>query len=54
VAGTVVEMYRGSFEGDFGMAADALFRDPDDWFERGEGELAVVADRVQVLVDQRD
>lgn len=49
VSGTAVEVDRDTFEADFGIAADALFEDPDAWFADAEGEVAIAADRIEVL-----
>ncbi|NEM08277.1 hypothetical protein [Geodermatophilus normandii] len=52
VTGTVVQVQRDGFEQDFGVAADELFEDADGWFEQAEGQIAVSADRIEVL-DER-
>jgi hypothetical protein len=48
VAGTVVEVTRGTFEGDFGIAADAVFEDPGEWLSDAEGEVALAAVSIEV------
>ncbi|MGY1669139.1 hypothetical protein [Geodermatophilus sp. SYSU D00710] len=52
VSGTVVEVQRDSFEQDFGIAADELFDDPDAFFSTFDGEVAIAADRAEVLQEQ--
>ena len=48
VSGTVVRVQRDTFEQDFGIAVDELVDDPDV-FDTVEGEVAVAADRIEVL-----
>ncbi|WNV77666.1 hypothetical protein [Geodermatophilus sp. DSM 44513] len=52
VSGTVVQVQRDTFEQDFGIAADELFDDPDVFFDTFDGEVAMAADRVEVLQEQ--
>lgn len=54
VSGTVVQVQRDTFEQDFGIAADELFDDPDVFFNTFEGEVAIAADRIEVLQEQTD
>ncbi|WP_116452301.1 hypothetical protein [Blastococcus litoris] len=54
VSGTVVEVRRDSFEQEFGIAADELFDDADAFFSDFEGEVAITADRVEVLQEQAE
>jgi len=54
VSGTVVTVQRDSFEQDFGIAADELFDDADAFFSDFEGEVALAADRVEVLQEQAE
>lgn len=54
VSGTVVTVQRDTFEQDFGIAADELFDDPDAFFSTFEGEVAVAADRMEVLQEQTE
>ncbi len=54
VSGTVVTVQRDTFEQDFGIAADELFDDPDAFFSAFEGEVAVAADRTEVLQEQTE
>ncbi len=52
VSGTVVKVQRDTFEQDFGIVADELFGDPDAFFSAFEGEVAIAADRMEVLQEQ--
>lgn len=54
ISGTVVTIQQDSFEQDFGVAADELFDDASGFFADFEGEVAISADRVQVLEDPAD
>ncbi|RBY90200.1 hypothetical protein DQ244_12075 [Blastococcus sp. TBT05-19] len=54
VSGAVVEVQPDSFETDFGIAADALVDDPDAFLADLEGEVAIAADRVEVLQEQAE
>ena len=54
VSGTVVTVQRDTFEQDFGIAADELFDDPDAFFSAFEGEVAIAADRMEVLQEQAE
>lgn len=54
VSGTVMEIRSDTFEQDFGVAADALFDDPEAWFEEMEGQIAISSDRIEVLQEQSD
>lgn len=54
VSGTVVQVQRDTFEQDFGIAADELFDDPDVFFDTFDGEVAIAADRVEVLQEQTE
>lgn len=54
VSGTVVRVQQDSFETDFGIAADELFEDPESFFTDFEGEVAIAADRMEVLQEQAD
>ncbi len=49
VSGTVMTVQRDSFEAEFGVAADELFEGADAWFEEVEGQIAVSAQRMEVL-----
>ena len=49
VSGTAVEVDRDTFEAEFGIAAAALFEDPDAWFADAEGQVAIAAVRIEVL-----
>lgn len=49
VSGTAVEVDPGTFERDFGIAADELFDDPGAWFAGAEGRVAIAAVRIEVL-----
>lgn len=53
VSGTTVRIQRETFEEDFGVGADELFDDPDDFFEEAEGQAAAIAaDRMEILQEQ--
>jgi hypothetical protein len=54
VSGVVVRVQEDSFEEDFGVAADELFDDPDAFFTDFEGEIAIAADRMEVLQEQAE
>lgn len=54
VSGTVVKVERDTFEQDFGIAADELFDDPDAFFSDFDGEVALAADRAEVLQEQAE
>lgn len=54
ISGTVMMVARDSFEGDFGIAEDDLFEDPDGFFEEAEGEVAISATEIEVLQEQAD
>ncbi|MGY1634622.1 hypothetical protein ACI784_23220 [Geodermatophilus sp. SYSU D01186] len=54
VSGTVVEVQRDTFEQDFGIASDELLDDPDAFFSAFEGEVAIAADRMEVLQEQTE
>ncbi|MGY1683136.1 hypothetical protein [Geodermatophilus sp. SYSU D01176] len=54
VSGTVVTVQRDTFEEDFGIAADELFDDADAFFADFEGEVAIAADRMEVLQEQAE
>ncbi len=54
VSGTVVQVQRDTFEQDFGIAADELFDDQDAFFSAFEGEVAIAADRMEVLQEQTE
>ena len=54
VSGTVVQVQRDTFEQDFGIAPDELFDDADVFFDTFEGEVAIAADRAEVLQEQTD
>ncbi|MGY1608458.1 MULTISPECIES: hypothetical protein [unclassified Geodermatophilus] len=52
VSGTVVRVQRDTFEQDFGITADEVFDDPDVFFDTFDGEVALAADRIEVLQEQ--
>lgn len=54
VSGRVVRIAEDSFEVDFGIAADQLFEDPDAFFADFGGEVAISADRLEVVPEQVD
>ncbi len=54
VSGTVRQVQRDTFEQDFGIVADELFDDPDAFFSDFEGEVAIAADRMEVLQEQTE
>ncbi|TFV57734.1 hypothetical protein E4P41_14195 [Geodermatophilus sp. DF01-2] len=54
VSGTVVQVAQDTFEQDFGIAADELFDDPDAFFAEAEGQVALAADRMEILQEQAD
>lgn len=54
VSGAVVRVQEDTFEEDFGIAADALFEDPDAFFADEEGQVAISATRIEVLQEQAD
>ncbi|WP_157936777.1 hypothetical protein [Geodermatophilus chilensis] len=54
VSGTVVKVQRDTFEQDFGIASDELFDDPEAFFSAFEGEVAIAADRMEVLQEQTE
>jgi hypothetical protein len=54
VSGTVTTVRRDSFEEDFGIAADELFDDVDGFFSDVEGEVAIAADRIEVVSEHAD
>jgi hypothetical protein len=52
VSGTVVRVQRDAFEQDFGITADELFDDADAFFSAFDGEVAIAADRIEVLQEE--
>ena len=47
VTGTAVEVASDTFEADFGIAADAVFGNPEAWLSGAEGQVALAAVRIE-------
>ena len=54
VSGTIVQVQRVTFDEDFGVAANELLEDPDGFFEQEEGDVAISANRVEILEEQAE
>lgn len=54
ISGVVQMVNRDTFEQDFGIAEDALFDDPDAFFDSVEGQPAIKAQEIEVLQEQSD